>query len=404
MRRLVRFAWILAANALLTALLLEIALRVQQPFLHLMSRGYHDSPNYHFAFIDHPIWDHQLRPGLAGYEIEVRPPVAAEGLRYVLRTNSWGCRYGEIAVPRPESTFRVIVLGDSFTEGLREEETSSQYLERSLDALGLPLDFEVMNCGASSYSLLPILLRLREQLLAAEPDAVIVNIDLTDLHDDYFRRRPDLRIDAAGEPVAVGDPRAHASALRDFLEFHSYAARGLAAWARLFDRAVRHRSRDASAAEPRKPDGKGELFTLSEKYRLHTRDPEAAADFERAWQFFSVQLDRIVALCDAKGIPCAFSTYPHQAQLPVGDAAPALHREFAKRIAAQLAARGVFFYDAYDDIARAYAGDHFLYFTGDMHFRPAGQRAWGKAYAQAFTPWVQELSARRPARTAGRRR
>src|SRR5574342_343243 len=115
MHRPARVAILLAANALVLAALLELTLRVQEPFLHLMSWGTYRSPNHHYAVIDHPIWDHQLRPGLVDFELEVRPPVLAEGFRYRLDTNSWGCRYAEVQVPRPARHYRVIVLGDSFT-------------------------------------------------------------------------------------------------------------------------------------------------------------------------------------------------------------------------------------------------------------------------------------------------
>ena len=384
MRRLARVALLLAVNALALFGLLELALRAQEPFLHLMSRGWYTSPNYRYAVIDHPIWDHELRPGLRDFELEVTPPRREEGFRYLLRTNRWGCRYGEIALPRPDGVRRVIVIGDSFTEGYREEDMVSQQLERALDAQGRGIDYEVLNCGVSSYSLLTILLRLREQLLQTQPDAVIVNVDLTDLHDDYWRRRPDLRSDADGRPIAVGREDAGTSRLRDFLETWSYAARATASYGKLASRLLRHR-----LFGHERGDGRRDLYALRDEYRLHSHEPGAAEDFEVAFDFFALQLDRIVALCRESGIACAFSTYPHREQLPGPDGAPpALHREFAERIAGRLAERGVFFYDAYDAIADAYARDPDIYFTRDMHFRPEGQRAWGRAFAGAFAPWV----------------
>lgn len=393
MRALLRVAALVAANLLVLAALLEIAMRAQEPFLHLMSRGDRDSPNYRFVIVDHPIWNHQLRPDLAGVQIEVRPPVPEEGFSYALRTNSWGCRYGEVEVPRPAAGFRVIVIGDSFTEGYHEEDTVSRQLERALDAQGLPIDFEVMNCAVSSYSMLPILLRLRDQLLAADPDAVIVNIDLTDLHDDYYRRRPELRSDAQGRPLAVGEPGGPRP-LRDFLETHSFAARAFSAYGRLLERVVRDRLLPERSDEGGPVEPTRRLHTLHEKYRLHTGRAEDAAAFETAWAWFALQLDQIVALCAEAGVACAFSTYPHAEQLPAGGEPPRLQREFSTRISAQLAQRGIRFYDACEAIAAAYARDPHIYFTGDMHLRPEGQRVWGRAFADAFAPWVSEQARR----------
>lgn len=381
-----RLLLVAAANLVLAFLLLEIGLRVQEPFLHLMSRHDQNSPNHRFAVIDHPIWDHQLRPGLRDVWLQLGERGGGAGHRYLLRTNAWGCRYGEIRVPRPADRYRVLVLGDSFTEGYAEEDTVSRHLERALAASGAPIRFEVMNCGVSSYSLVSILLRLRDQLLAAEPDAVIVNVDLTDPYDDYWRRRPDLRLDAAGRPLAVGSLEAEGP-LRDFAERHSYAVRAVSAYSRLAEKLAKlalrralHPEEDLESAPP--------LDTLSDRYRMHGPGPAAAQEFEAAWVFFAEQLDRLIELCRAADLACAFSSYPHEAQLARDGEPPALRRELQARLAAHLAARGIYFHDAHAAIAAAYARDPAIYRSGDMHFSPAGQRVWGRDFAGAFAPWV----------------
>lgn len=379
---LLRLLRILAANLAIAFLLLEAALRVQEPFLRLMSKGDQNSPNYRFAVMDHPIWNHQLRPRLAGVWLRI----GGDG-GYELRTNAWGCRYGEIEVPRPGGHYRVIVLGDSFTEGYAEEDTVSRHLERALAESGSGIGYEVMNCGVSSYSALPILLRLREQLLSAEPDAVIVNVDLTDPYDDYWRRRPELRTDAGGDPVAVGDPDAEGP-LRDLALRHSYAVRAVSAYGRLAERLVKNAVRGGEAAA-----GAPILDTLADRYRMHGPGPEAAQEFELAWGYFAEQLDRLIAVCRDARLACAFSTYPHEAQLARGGAPPALSGGFQTRLAAHLAARGVTFHDARPAIAAAYARDPGIYRAGDMHFSPAGQRVWGRDFAAAFAPWVQARAA-----------
>jgi lysophospholipase L1-like esterase len=378
--RWLRRLLVAAANLAVVLVLLEVALRVQEPFLRLMSRGDQGSPNYRFAVIDHPVWDHQLRPDLRDFWLRVSGRDGDPDFAYPLRTNAWGCRYGDISVPRPPDRRRVVVMGDSFTEGYAEEDTVAWHLEQALDAAGAGVDFEVMNCGVSSYSLLPIRLRLRDQLLATGPDAVIVNVDLTDPYDDWWRRRPDLRVDARGRAIGVGsEPE---GALRGLAERHSYAVRALSAYGRLAERLVKQmlRGGDAAGAPP--------LDTLADRYRMHGPGPEAAREFEAAFAFFAEQLDALIALCHDARLACAVSTYPHAAQLARGGEPPRLHRELQMRLAAHLAARGVFFHDATPAIAAAYARDPAIYRRGDMHFSPAGQRAWARDFAAAFAPWV----------------
>ena len=76
-----------------------------------------------------------------------------------------------------------------------------------------------------------------------------------------------------------------------------------------------------------------------------------------------------------------------------------MHREFARRIGAFLDERGIAFFALFEPIAAAYAADPSIYFSGDIHFTPAGQTAWGHAFAEALAPWVKDAAARQVAET-----
>ena len=54
---------------------------------------------------------------------------------YDFETNSQGLRYREIPLEKPEGTYRVLLAGDSFTEGtgVEMEETFSTALERQAE-------------------------------------------------------------------------------------------------------------------------------------------------------------------------------------------------------------------------------------------------------------------------------
>ena len=65
------------------------------------------------------------------------------------RFNALGFRGPEFAVPKPEGTFRILALGDSFTEGLQveEEDLFTTRIERALR--GTTPRVEVLNLGVS---------------------------------------------------------------------------------------------------------------------------------------------------------------------------------------------------------------------------------------------------------------
>jgi lysophospholipase L1-like esterase len=103
-----------------------------------------------------------------------RTPFAVES-----RYNSLRFRDAELG-PKPPGVRRVMVLGDSFTEGqgVKEPDTYVRVLERRLNAGGAPR-FEVRNCGRRGADF-PLLFEIFEQILRFEPAVVVYGMVLND--------------------------------------------------------------------------------------------------------------------------------------------------------------------------------------------------------------------------------
>jgi hypothetical protein len=142
--------------------------------------------------IDDPIRHHRWRAHGRG---QVR------GIPY--ETNSLGLRDREYAEAKPPGAVRILMLGDSFTEGwtLEFENVVVKQVERSL-ARRCRQPYEVINAGNASYSPLLEYLLLKEIGPRLKPDLVLLNFDMTDVHDDFVRK-PLARFDTQGLPVAV---------------------------------------------------------------------------------------------------------------------------------------------------------------------------------------------------------
>ena len=95
--------------------------------------------------------------------------------------NSQGLRDREHALQKPPNTFRIAVLGDSYTEALQVpmEKDYSSVLERELT--GCPSlhgqSVEVMNFGVNTFTTAQELLRLRERVWPYSPDLVVLAFD-----------------------------------------------------------------------------------------------------------------------------------------------------------------------------------------------------------------------------------
>lgn len=123
-----------------------------------------------------------------------------------LRTNSFGLRGPEIAIPKPAGTFRVICLGDDTTLALHLAELDT-YCERLRGYLQerTQLHVEVINAGLPGGCPLTGLLLMRQHLLGLQPDLVLQHVDPTDVADDRIVR-PFTFMDEQGTPLAAIHP------------------------------------------------------------------------------------------------------------------------------------------------------------------------------------------------------
>lgn len=137
--------------------IMEIALRII---------GY----TYPIWYMTDPYVGYTLRPNVQGW-------YTREGKSYV-RLNSAGLRDRERSKTKPPNTFRIAVVGDSFTEAMHvpQEDTFCWVMERQLkDCPQLAgKNVEVINFGVSGYGTAQELITLRHKVWDYQPDMVIL--------------------------------------------------------------------------------------------------------------------------------------------------------------------------------------------------------------------------------------
>lgn len=128
------------------------------------------------------------------------------GERVEVAINSHGLRGAEVAVPKPAGVYRVLCLGGETVLGseLPEPETLPARIRELLQGR-TRVRVEVLNGGVPGDCPLLAWLRLKESLLALQPDLILLHFDMSDVADDQrYRRR--TRVDASGVPIACGHP------------------------------------------------------------------------------------------------------------------------------------------------------------------------------------------------------
>lgn len=117
--------------------------------------------------------------------------------------NSTGFRDREIPREKPDKTVRLIVTGDSSIYGhrLRQKETFSEVLERTLNQAFPEFHFDVINTGVTGYSSVQSLILMDEYGFSFSPDIWIFANLWSDNNFDFFRDLEEIRRQNSALPV-----------------------------------------------------------------------------------------------------------------------------------------------------------------------------------------------------------
>lgn len=105
------------------------------------------------------------------------------------RFNSDGLPDDEFKLPKDSGVYRILALGDSFTEGIGAplDSSWSSLLPMSLKKSLPDLKLDVMNAGISGSDPFFAYFLLRDKLLKFKPDMVLMAVNTTDISDYFFR-------------------------------------------------------------------------------------------------------------------------------------------------------------------------------------------------------------------------
>lgn len=107
---------------------------------------------------------------------ELRPNLDTYSQMVPFKTNSHGLRDKEYTVKKPPSTFRVAMIGDSFTvpEGVRIDDAYHSLLEEWFNESSRSLTYEFLNFGVGGYQLPEYAATLKGKALSYTPDLIFI--------------------------------------------------------------------------------------------------------------------------------------------------------------------------------------------------------------------------------------
>jgi hypothetical protein len=357
---------------------LELAVRLIEPRKVLRS---------YFTTSD-PILNHKFIPGAHG-----RFKTTEFNTEYVI--NSLGLRDREISRTKPPGVRRILMLGDSFTEGngIEASETFSSLLQTMIDRASLATRWEVINTGVGSYSPLLEYLYLKTGGLDLDPDLVILNFDLSDVYDD-LQYTALAKLDASGDPVAVGadvEPPPSSRVVAFLVAIKDFAKEHLRLYNFLRRRLV--------MLGP-KPDASGDIRV--DKYAMLRGTYQGKED--AGWGLTYGYLLRIREILKAHGIDFWVTVYPYGLQVSprewrrgrlywgfeAGKVYSAEPQRWVERFCRR---QGINAINMYGDFKALTETTYPVYFDLDGHWRPVGHELAAKVLFRSVLPYLRKREA-----------
>jgi GDSL-like Lipase/Acylhydrolase family len=295
---------------------------------------------------------------------------------YTQKTNSIGLRGREIHSVKNADTFRILMLGDSFTmgKGVNDDETFSVLLEQALNskknAIKGKSTVEVLNAGVDSYAPILEFLQLTKELSPLDPDLVVLNFDVGDLiQETAYRKAATHGVD--GEIVGVSgiEPLGPVATMKHWIDQNFYLTR----------LALFYVDRLSGPSEPTIEN----VVTLAHPEILEHTLAEDSVDRTAQWQNVFASITGVKAYCDSHHSDFLLTVYPWGHQVNETEWVPG-RREFVPDHAI-ISDKSI---DTIQDFGRnhsievlnvfpkfrAYNGAARLYFKYDLHWTSQGHK------------------------------
>jgi hypothetical protein len=328
---------------------------------------------------------------------------------YLMRVNNAGLRGRDIDVIKKPGSYRILMLGDSFTmgKGVRDEETFSALLDTALKAKSLACGgppIEVLNGGVDSYTPILSLIQLRSELVHLQPDLVILNLDVSDLaQEQRYRAVAEFGPDGEVIRVAGREPTSVTitDRLRSWIERHMFFTRA----------ALVYVNKAFSYWDLSQPDV---LTQASAEITDYTLESDSLPR-EKQWEDLFDSILRMKRFAEERkmGFALAIYPWPHEYSdsawipgrysfMPKGARASTKRAETITVLAAEHHIELINLFPVF----REYSGSDKLYFDHDMHWTRGGQALAARGMQAALEAghlqgWCGQAALTRP-RASGR--
>ena len=286
--------------------------------------------------------------------------------------------------------FTVLFMGDSFMQGLDPEHSIPAYIKDYFDKAepgGKPI--LLLNAGYSSYSPAIYIPQAKKLIPHTKPDLVVVDIDETDLVDDYANYRPLITRDQNGKIIGVKASPVYRAKVLGFTELRKqpvymvrFIGKGmLKAWIYFANRAYQKKHKAKYYEDPASDRDMRFSYNLAPAFDPSSSEEKYAPEIE----FFRTTVDELLeTLILLLGGPdkVLILYHPHLNHL-TPDFRGVLWKSYVSPVVEEATSRhGIDFYNAADDLSKRFGlapGRYYL--EGNMHFNEEGLKIYAELIA-----------------------
>lgn len=305
----------------------------------------------------------------------------------------------DISLKKPQGTYRIFYVGDSFVEGTCPMGQSvpslvGQALNERYKKTGY--QFEVINTGTVSYSPVIYYLNIKYYLLKYQPDVVVVNVDMSDDYDDW-KYRQKLLYDKEGEPFAASPTNIYYQLFIDTEKGPvkaTWLRRGilfLYQYSHLYNWLLKKFHRVDQSKEKEEEHWRSMVLRKG-SVQFYPRwswcKPEWDPPTRGNVAFTMGMLEKIIKLCQANHVKVLLSGTPYYGQFLFSG--PQQQRVWSKRPHEEIEHLAKKYNVPYLDSVAALepfirnTTQDVYYYINDPHFNPKGYALWARAYIDTF--------------------
>lgn len=291
----------------------------------------------------------------------------------------------------PEGTriFKILCVGDSFVEGYDTKNAPPYHIQRYLETTSLEhTPLQVINAGTSSYSPAIYVPFVKQIIPKIRPDFVLVDIDETDLGDDYLRYRFLIERDESDSIARVKPTPIFYQQTAGYLKIKKNPSYLIRFVLKLYHYYV---YMPIITKQYRKQTGDRHVLSYS-----WDKAEDAREKYAEEIDFFEGNLDDLArTLVRLMGTPkrVIFIYHPHLQHLKPDSNGHYWNHFVSEAVGKIASVHRIPFYDVTLDFKRSTQGEPEKYFKPhDMHFNFEGIEIYGALLGKKIFPLIQSLA------------